>query len=44
MEIKEFFNFDISHFIVQISGLLTYGQNYIGLQEFLEFSNFAIVG
>ena len=32
--IKEFFNFNISHFIVQISGLLTYGQNYIGLQNF----------
>ena len=35
--IKEFFNFNISHFIVQISGLFTYGQNYIGLQEFWNF-------
>lgn len=35
--INEFFNFNISHFIVQISGLLTYEQNYIGLQEFWNF-------
>lgn len=35
--INEFFNFNISHFIVQISGLLTYEQYYIGLQEFWNF-------